>query len=186
MVVHKKDAEWADLMVKAQQGNEACYRKLLLEITPFIRAVLSKKIGAHDWLEDVVQEALVAIHRGRNTYDPHRPFNSWMLAIVHYKMTDGLRKHYRKGAHEHTDSESIVTFTEDGTKTESERLEDTQSLEKMLAALQPREQRILVWAKMHGHSMKEIADHENMSVSAVKVAIHRAVKELRLRFGKAE
>jgi DNA-directed RNA polymerase specialized sigma24 family protein len=42
-------------------------------------------------IDDVVQDALIALHEKRHTYDPSRPFGAWLAAIARYKWIDALR-----------------------------------------------------------------------------------------------
>jgi RNA polymerase sigma-70 factor, ECF subfamily len=39
-----------------------------------------------------VQEALLAIHTQRHTYDPAEPLTPWVYAIARYKLIDHLRR----------------------------------------------------------------------------------------------
>ncbi|WP_420797817.1 sigma factor, partial [Enterococcus hirae] len=42
--------------------------------------------------EDLVQEAILAIHIKRHTYDPAEPLTPWVHAIARYKLIDFLRR----------------------------------------------------------------------------------------------
>ena len=52
--------------------------------------VARKRVPA-EAVEDVVQEALITVHKARHTYDPARPFGPWFYAIVHSRLIDVLR-----------------------------------------------------------------------------------------------
>ena len=83
---------WSALMVNAQAGNESDYRQLLKELAIVIQKFLRSRFGYHHFIEDCVQEALIAVHQARHTYDPQRPFRPWLFAIVRHKAIDNLRK----------------------------------------------------------------------------------------------
>ena len=83
---------WSRLMVHAQAGNESDYQQLLTELTDVIYNFLRSRFGNHHFIEDCVQETLIAIHQARHTYDRHRPFRPWLFAIVRHKAIDTLRK----------------------------------------------------------------------------------------------
>ena len=90
---HESDEQnWSRLMVNAQAGNESDYRQLLTELTDVIFNFLRSRFGDHHFIEDCVQETLMAIHQARHTYDQHRPFRPWLFAIVRHKAIDTLRK----------------------------------------------------------------------------------------------
>lgn len=52
-------------------------------------------------------------------------------------------------------------------------------LEELLEGLSPRQKSILVLAKANGTPLAEIAKQFNMSLSAVKVTVHRALQKVR-------
>ena len=83
---------WAALMVRAQQGHEAEYRQLLGELAEAVYRYLLSRFGHHHFLEDCVQDILVAVHQARHTYDPQRRFRPWLFAIVRHKAIDTLRR----------------------------------------------------------------------------------------------
>ena len=62
-------------------------------------ALLAAGRGPAD-CEDVVQEALLAMHLKRDTWDETQPIEPWLRAIARYKLVDHLR---RRGFHDHLD-----------------------------------------------------------------------------------
>ena len=42
-------------------------------------------------IDDTIQDALIAVHKKRHTYDPNRPFGAWLAAIARYKWIDATR-----------------------------------------------------------------------------------------------
>lgn len=64
---------WGDLMVAAQGGNGGAYRRLLAKIDPWLRRFYARRLP-HAMVEDAAQEALIAIHARRHTYEPPAPF----------------------------------------------------------------------------------------------------------------
>lgn len=52
-------------------------------------------LGSSD-VEDVLQDALLAIHLKRHTWDETRPIVPWLRAIAHYKVLDHARRSRRR------------------------------------------------------------------------------------------
>jgi DNA-directed RNA polymerase specialized sigma24 family protein len=77
MTASSRDTDWTAWMLGALAGDGVAYRRFLLSVTPFIRAVArrhSRHLTAADGeAEDIVQEALLAIHLKRGTWDQSRP-----------------------------------------------------------------------------------------------------------------
>ena len=86
------ELRWAALMCSAQAGHEAAYRLLLEELSEVINRYLCSRFGHHHFIEDSVQDTLVAIHQARHTYDQRRRFRPWLFAIVRHKAIDTLRR----------------------------------------------------------------------------------------------
>ena len=81
---------WGGLMARAQNGEQAAYRLLLEELTPYLRAVARRRLGQQE-VDDAVQDILLSLHSVRNTYDPARPFKPWLIAIAQRRLVDRIR-----------------------------------------------------------------------------------------------
>ena len=89
------EAELKGLMVAGLDGDAAAHRTLLDKLSRRLRAYYKTRLeragrGVTE-AEDLVQEALLAIHIQRRTYDPAEPFTPWAYAIARYKLIDHLR-----------------------------------------------------------------------------------------------
>jgi RNA polymerase sigma-70 factor (ECF subfamily) len=126
-----------------------------------------------------VQEALIAIHTRRHTYDPAQPFTPWAYAIARYKLIDQLR---RARLHLRAPEEAAeALFVEPG----ADAAMASRDLEKVMAELPPRTRALIRETRIEGLSTREAARKHDMSESAVKVAVHRGLKALGVRFGGA-
>ncbi|WP_300759300.1 sigma factor, partial [Janthinobacterium sp.] len=102
-------AAWPQLMLRAQDGDQLAYARLLKAIVPVIRALVRRKIYQDDaFVEDVVQEVLLAVHRVRHTYDPQRPFLPWLSAIISARAIDALRARGRRQCWEVSDEDAML------------------------------------------------------------------------------
>ncbi len=89
------EAELKGLMVAGLDGDATAHRTLLDKLSRRLRAFYKTRLerigrGAAE-AEDLVQEALLAIHIQRHTYDPTEPLTPWIYAIARYKLIDHLR-----------------------------------------------------------------------------------------------
>ncbi len=64
--------EWAALMLHAQGGDRAAYRRLLVGITPYLRAIASRAHRNPSDAEDTVQDVLLTLHAVRRRCGPTR------------------------------------------------------------------------------------------------------------------
>ena len=168
-----------ELMQQARQGNQAAYTRLFRTITPILRGFIIRRLGAHADVEDVVQNILLSIHRAGHTYDSARPFKMWMFAIARHRLNDHLRQMYKKGNLPDISIDDL-TYEISAADVTAER-DRREYLNTLLNTLPVRQRKIITMMKFEGHSAEDTAKAMNMSVSAVKVAAHRAYKVLALR-----
>ena len=166
---------WSALMVNAQAGDDSDYRQLLEELANAIERFLRSRFGDYHFVEDCVQEALIAVHQSRHTYDPQRPFRPWLFAIVRHKAIDTLRKQRtREKVHDHYKSEQEI-LSQSGNQGSSE-VEFSES--QLFASLSTQHREVLVLTKIIGYSVAEAAEELGISAGAVKVRVHRAIRRL--------
>ena len=174
--------QWTLWAEQSQCGDKASYNKLLRDILPFIRNVLVGGLANPDWADDITQEVLVSVHKSLKTYSPDKPFRPWLMAIINFRRTDYLRKHYNSRQDKQTslDNPEFITshVTKDGYAGE---LKD---MEQALQSLQDKPRRIFTMMKIEGYTAKEVANELGMSESAVKVSAHRAAQKLQKILGK--
>ncbi len=172
---------WKDLAIKAQSGDKRAYTALLTDILPFIKSRIAGGLSNPDWVDDIAQEVLISVHKSLNSYSPDRPFKPWLNAIIQFRRTDLLRKYYRDKKTKERSKENIDIFGQNVTfQTTSGELKD---IEKAIASLPAKQQKIFRMIKVEGYSAKEVASEMDMSVSAVKVAAHRTTNKLKDMLG---
>lgn len=168
---------WKDLALKAQKGDKAAYSALLRDIAPFVRGVLWRSLAQPDWADDITQDVLISVHKSLHTYGADRPFRPWLMAIVNFRRTDYLRKHYGGRRHLRTsldDADFVRTYV-----TDPVHAGEYGDMERAVGSLPEQQRRAFQMVKVEGRSAQEAASALGISVSAVKVAAHRAVKKLR-------
>ncbi len=167
-------SEW---MRAAQDGDATAYRTLLTTIEPRIRAIVRAKIHDESAAQDVVQNALLSIHRGRATYRSERPFGPWMRAIVRNSIIDHFRERKRR-----RDRESDVEVEDWPDERIGERPDGDALAPELVAALAglPEAQREAVTLmQIDGLSVAEAALRVGVSPGALKVRAHRGYRALR-------
>lgn len=177
---------WSRLMALAQRGDGASYVRLLRDITPLLRRVARRRWPAAgaDAIEDVVQDVLLSLHAVRHTYTPGRPFEPWLMSILRHRLADSVRKSVRHSAREiAVDNLEDIAPAVPVAEHEDWR-PDHHALHRAISDLPPAQRQAIELLKMKEMSLKEAAVETGMSIAALKVATHRAVKSLRAVFGK--
>jgi RNA polymerase sigma-70 factor, ECF subfamily len=169
-------------MARAQDGDRIAYRALLEEVVPYLRAVAARRFKDASDIDDSVQDILLTVHAMRHTYDPRRPFGPWLVTIANRRIIDRLRRRLRTHARETEFTAEHETFSADRTNLSSNRDEtsaDDAALHAAIEQLPPDQREAIRLLKLKQMSLKEAALSSGRSVSALKVATHRAIKGLR-------
>jgi RNA polymerase sigma-70 factor (ECF subfamily) len=180
------ERRWERLMAAAQDGDRAAYERLLREIAPFLRTLVSRQQRTPDRVEEVVQEVLLTVHRVRHTYDPARPFRPWLAAIARRRSIDALRRRLRTHAHEVFDETAYETFADPAANRPMEVSAATEGLGEAIAGLSPPQREAVELLKLRELSLAEASSVSGRSIAALKVNVHRAIKSLRKRLAGEE
>ena len=177
-----RDVDWSILMARAQSGDGESYRRLLDGITPYLRSLAARRCRTEQDTEDAVQDVLLSLHSIRATYDPDRPFTPWLVAIANRRIIDHMRRQIRRRSHEQPVAREYETFADPAAGGET-RVEH-RSLEAAVRGLPAGQQQAVRLLKLQELSLKEASSASGLSISALKVATHRALKSLRAALSK--
>ena len=172
-----QEAELKALMLASLDGDAASHRALLDRLSRRLRAYYKRKLarigrGAAE-AEDLVQEAVLAIHLKRHTYDPVEPLTPWVHAIARYKLIDFLRRSRASISDVPIEEADTIMAHDDNVDAES-----TYDVKRLMERL-PKNMRCAIEAvKLDGQSIAEAAERCGISESGVKMNIHRGLKTL--------
>jgi RNA polymerase sigma-70 factor (ECF subfamily) len=163
------------LWVRAQAGDEAAYREALTRIAARLRGFFGRRLqSVPDEVEDLVQETLIALHLQRGTCDPALPVSAWVHAIARHKLVDLWRRRGRREAL-HVPLDELDDSACPAVPEEKPARRDLLAL---LESLPTAQQRAIALTKIEGLSVAEASQRCGVSVSALKVQVHRGLKRL--------
>ena len=122
--------------------------------------------------EDVVQELLLAIHLKRHTWRQGEPVRPWLYAIARYKVADAFRARGARIDLPIEDYENVLVADAEPDLTAAA------DLAKMMNTLDNRSADIVRRIGIDGDSTAETAQALAMTEGAVRVALHRALRQL--------
>jgi RNA polymerase sigma-70 factor (ECF subfamily) len=172
-----RDLDWTILMARAQDGDTVAYLRLLQEITPYLRSLVRRWHKDHWDVEDTVQDILLTLHAIRHTYDPSRPFGPWLVGIANRRAIDRLRRRGRQVLRE-----APLTAEHEATAAASDNNDDVldkHRLTEALGGLPPIQRTAVDLLKLKEMSLKEASDATGLSIASLKMATHRALRNLR-------
>lgn len=172
------DLDWSILMARAQGGDRDAYRRLLEAIAPYLRSLALRHHRNPSDAEDAVQDILLTLHAIRHTYDPARPFTPWLATIARRRVVDRLRRQGRSTSREVALDAEHETFAAPDTNLQ-EVAWYKRALRRAVEQLPAGQRQAVTLLKLREMSLKEAATASGQSVPALKISMHRALKNLR-------
>lgn len=171
------EARLAPLWAAARAGDDVAYRAALTMIADRLRAYFRARMGGlPDDVEDMVQETLLAIHLKRGTHDPALPVSNWLHAVARYRLTDLYRRRGRRGPPPGLldDDDAIAPEGADSAAASVAR----RDLERLLSLLPEAQRQAIELVKIDGLTTEEAAGRMGITVTALKVRVHRGLQRL--------
>jgi len=163
------DDRWNCLMKSAQSGDDAAYERMMREVSVWLSRYFHKRLPPAA-AQDATQEALLAIHVHKQSYDTSDPMRPWLKTIARFKWIDQLRG-YARAPQSLDDLE--IPVDDHGAMTRASIL-----LERLLAEAKPAQAQVIRLVKLRGASVEEASHISGQSPSLVKVNIHRGLKRI--------
>lgn len=164
------------LMAASQRGDAAAYDTLLQSLSHVAELYVRRRVGDEPWIEDVVQDVLVSLHRSRHTWNPARPFAPWFYAVLNSRFIDAIRRHKRLERWEAPIGSAPPAVWAPAAESGVMARND---LAQAMKHLTPAQQLVIERLRLNESSVKDVARETGMSESNVKVVAHRGYVALR-------
>ncbi|PYZ92210.1 RNA polymerase subunit sigma-70 [Salipaludibacillus keqinensis] len=138
-----------------------------------------KMVNNPEAAEEIVQEVMIKLWKGKGTYSPdYGKFSSWLLTVTRHTAIDYLRKQQKVTTEEiHTETE----LHDDQTPVE-EMVEWKEKGERLRQAMRTlkKDQRVIIdLFYFKGYSQRKIAEQTDIPLGTVKGRIRLALKHLK-------
>jgi RNA polymerase sigma-70 factor, ECF subfamily len=167
---------WSEVMGRAQAGDMRAREALLGSVTPFVRSIAWRSLRNATDVEEVVQEVLLTIHQIADSYDRDRPFAPWLVAIARRRVVDRIRAN--KNHMKRMDALAQDMLLQPAWTPSPFEIDEYGELYQAIAALPKRQRQAIRMLKLKQMSLKEAAAATGLSIAALKVSSHRAIKGL--------
>lgn len=165
------------LMLAGLQGDGRSHAALLRAVQPLMTSFFRSRLRDQVEVDDLVQEALIAVHERRASYDRTRRFTPWLYAIARYKLIDYFRHVPRHRSFEGLDEILAAEGFEDSSNARVD-------VERLLRGLPEKQANAIRRTRIFGLSVAEAARSANIGESDVKVSVHRGLKALTARVAR--
>ncbi len=176
----------AALMLRFQQGEEACFDALVLRYQRPLTGYMLRLVRHPGVSEELVQDVFLRVYRSRERYRPQARFTTWLYRIATHLALNYLRDH-RAEAHQASldEPETEGGHPPDavdgrpGIETRLMRREWRRRVQQAIASLPERQRAAVILHKYQEMEYREIAQALQLSVSATKSLLFRAYEVLR-------
>ncbi len=153
----------ADLEVAFVKYNEMLFRYAFIRLR-------DKAVAG-----DITQDVFIKAWKYKDSYDSEKSsLKNWLFVII----TNLIRDYYRKNANKREQELDEELASDENIEITTEKKDTIQFVFKKIKYLSQREQELLILRYREDFTLREIAEMLEMKYSAVKVAVHRAIKKL--------
>jgi len=174
---------------RARRGDCRAFSPLVEAFQAPIFNLCYRILGNPHDAEEAAQEAFLRAYSRLDSYDPARPFKTWLFSIAHHYCIDRLRRR-RLDWLSLDDEPALDTAawrSPAPTPEESAmRREQEGDIQALLNALSAQDRSVLVMRYWYNLSYEEIAAATASTVSAVKSRLHRARSALAGMIGRTQ
>lgn len=127
--------------------------------------------------EDLAQEVFVRLLKYRESYRPGSPFLPWMWQVARHVHHDHLASRRL-----HVDLEAVahgLADPQEGAEARAVAAQDRDLLLQALRRLDPHRRELLLLSREPGLSYRDLSDMLGASAGALKVQVHRALRDLK-------
>ncbi len=173
----REEGQW---IAAAQGGDDLAFARLVEHYAKPVHNLCYRMLGNLADAEDAAQETFLKAYQKLKSYDPLRPFPTWLLSIGAHHCIDQLRRRrfqlislealHRRPAGRESQPERLAEHAREQARLQAE-----------LAKLGPYERAAIVMHYWYDLSYQEIGAALGLSVSAVKSRMHRARRDLAAR-----
>ena len=170
------ESQWIS---QAQSGDLKSYSKLATKYQDMIFTLALRMLKNKQDAEDTCQDVLIKIYKNIKLYKSHAPFSAWVYRICFNESINKIRK--LKSSRE--DSDEHINSREDWIETNNilDSFDVSDRKNTIIQAMDSLsdENRFLVMAYYFEElSIKEIEKITELSISNIKIKLHRARKQL--------
>lgn len=167
----------AELLLRSGGGDAVAFEELHRRFKNFVKSIVCRTTGSGPDVEDVCQNALLAIWKQAWRFDParSRPPN-WIALVTRSIALDSFRSKRRNRPTSDLDSSDLPAHSDQLIPMEREEL--LVEVRASLSRLPARQRSVFLLARARGLSRRQIADLESLPVGTVKSMIRRGTDRL--------
>ena len=173
------------IIEKVLEGDVNAYSLIVKKYQKPIYNLMLRTVGSEDRAADLAQETFIRAYEKLDFFRPGNKFFSWLYAIGMNLARDSIRKNNKIFFRMDDEKNPVLNrdIVQENTDPYETQIEITH-LQFALNKLPLKEKEAIILKYHEGLTMKDIAAALEISVSGVKMRIHRGLKKLRKYFSE--
>jgi RNA polymerase sigma-70 factor (ECF subfamily) len=163
------------ILDKVINGDIRAFEQLVDQHKNMVFSLCLKMLKNQQLAEEVAQDTFVKAYKSLKTFKRKSKFSTWLYQICYYTAITAIRN---KKMQHYSDLDQIVLTNDEDPSKELELADNRVLITKALNELSPEEASVIELFYLKELDTKEVAQITKMSLSNVKVKIHRARKKL--------
>jgi RNA polymerase sigma-70 factor, ECF subfamily len=169
-----------ELLELVQGGDTRAFERIYDRHSRAAYSLAYRILGSQATAQDVVQEVFVSVWRLSGGYSRGRgSVRTWILAIVHNRTIDALRRSAVPGRAVVEDTGAPEREGPDRTEVLVERREEARALRSALSGLPGEQRRVIELAYFGGFTLTEIAELLTLPLGTVKGRMRLGLEKMR-------
>lgn len=151
-------------------GDQEAFRELVEKYKIMVYSLCCKILQNNEDAEEVSQDVFVKVYLSIKSYRKESKLSTWIYSIAYNTaISKSRKKKYQK---------ELIT-DKNYTAFDISEIEEKEQINKALKQLYPNERGIIMMYYFEEFSVKEIAEISSLSVSNVKITLHRTRLKLK-------
>jgi RNA polymerase sigma-70 factor (ECF subfamily) len=163
-------------MAGYQRGEIQAFDHLYGRLAPSLRRCLNALARDPTWVDDLLQETFLQMHRARQTYNRAYPVRPWALAIARHVFLMARRA---RGRRHGFDGDHTAELDRLSTPGHEQACLARDQMRRILTAVAPSRRRAVLLHHGYGFNFDEVGQALGIGDVAAKLRVSRAVASVR-------
>ena len=171
----------SEIITRCQRGDKAAFREVVQSYQRMVFSLSLKMLADEEEAKDVVQETFIRVWQGIRSYDPQKPFKTWLYTIATRLCLDRLKRQ-RPVVPLPDDERTLHRFASDDNSQRQMENAEWAAIVRLLAEGLSEKQRIAFsLCQLEGLSPQEAEEMTDMDARQLKSNLYVARQTIRKR-----
>ncbi len=170
-----------EIITRCQRGDKAAFREVVQSCQRMVFSLSLKMLADEEEAKDVVQETFIRVWQGIRSYDPQKPFRTWLYTIATRLCLDRLKR--QKPVVPLPDDERMLHrfASDDNSQRQMENAEWAAIVRLLAEGLSEKQRVAFTLCQLEGLSLQEAEEMTEMDTRQLKSNLYVARQTIRKR-----